>query len=423
MNKRWELVVRILLALGLSSCTVCPVLCSFALAQDLPDSQAGTRMEWMTEQQEARVQNLQPAKPPRAEQALEKYVGEDPMNKYLGGIPGLHLKFGGVLSGGGFSLGPEYHRPDLAKGQMSFRAFAAGSIKQWYLLETELLFPHIAGSYINLDFLGRRLDANSIDYYGAGPDSNKRGRTDYRREENKFVISLALKPSRRYLSLGAAAGYWWLNTGPGQSRLYPSSEKVYSPSVAPGIDKQTHYLQTGLFMDVDSRDRPRDPHSGTHFRIEANRFDDRKYDRYSFRQIDGLIEQYVPFFNKKRVIALRAHTVLSYPFRGNEVPFYMQPTLGGTSDLRGYRRYRFYDDNSFVVNAEYRWEIFTLLDAAVFADAGKVFHRDRDFNFQKFEKDAGFGLRFKSREAVAFRIDTAFSREGFGIWLTFAHAF
>jgi outer membrane protein assembly factor BamA len=115
--------------------------------------------------------------------------------------------------------------------------------------------------------------------------------------------------------------------------------------------------------------------------------------------------------------------VLGYPETGNEIPFYMQPTLGGSSDLRGYRRYRFYDNNLFLLSAEYRWEVFTLMDAAVFMDAGKVFHRDGDFNLENLESDAGFGFRFKTRKAVVFRVDTAFSHEGFGLWITFDHVF
>jgi|WetSurSiteA1Bulk_404760.scaffolds.fasta_scaffold04980_3 outer membrane protein assembly factor BamA len=420
MHRRWKLTAPIFPVLLLFSCIV---LTFSGFAQDSPASEAGTRMEGMVEQQKKKAKDLRPAQPQKAEQALEKYVGEDPMNKYLGGIGGLHLRFGGLSSGAGFGLGPEYYRPDLAKGQMTFRAFGGGTIRQWYLLETEVRFPHIAGRFLELGLRGHRLDANSIDYYGPGPDSSKAVRTNYRREENELAMDLAFKPLRRYLSIGFVAGYLWLNTGPGQSELYASSEKQFSPSMAPGIDKQTHYLQTGLFLDVDSRDKPKDPHGGTHFRVEFNRFDDRKHDQYSFQQIESSLEQYIPFLNKKRVLALRAHSVLSYPFHGNQVPFYMQPTLGGSSDLRGYRRYRFYDDNSFLMSAEYRWEVFTLMDAAVFADAGKVFHKDGDFNLEKIESDAGFGLRFKSREAVAFRIDTAFSQEGFGLWVTFDHAF
>ena len=420
MNKRWKLAPWIFLTVQFTSSAA--RLCS-APAQDGTASQAGTRIEWIEEQQKEKARNLLPAQPPKAEQWLDKYVGGDPMNKYLGGIPGLHLRFGGAPSGGGLSIGPEYLRPDLAKGQVSFRASAVGTKKLWYLIETELRFPHLARQYLNVVVRGHRLDANSMDYYGPGPGSLKAGHTNYRREENAVGVSLVLKPTRRYLSVGLAAAYMWLNVGPGQlSRLY-SSEKLYLPSLAPGIDRQTNYLRLGPFLEVDSRDKPKDPHGGTHLLVRFSQYSDRKHGEYSFRQIDSSIEQYLPFFNKKRVIALRARSVLSYPGAGSAVPFYMQPTLGGPSDLRGYRRNRFYDNNSLLINAEYRWEIFTPVDAAVFGDAGKVFHGDGDFNLKKLESDVGFGLRFKSRRAVVFRIDTAFSHEGRGLWFTFDHAF
>ena len=420
MNKRWKHTARIFLAVGILSAAA-PAFPN--TASDTPPSPPATRSAWMAEQQAEKARNLKPARPHKVEEALEKHVGEDPLNKYMGGIPGLHLRLGGLPSGGGFGLGPEYYRTDLAGGQMHFRVFGTGSAKRWYLLETELRFPHVGGRYLDLGIRGHRIDANSIDYYGPGPNSLKAGHTNYRREEDTLEAALTFKPVRRYLDVGFSAGYLWLNTGPGQSPKYSSSETQYSPGMTPGIDKQTDYVRTGIFLNVDARDRPKDPHGGTHFRVEFNRFGDRKQDRYSFKQIQGSIEQYVSFFNKKRVIALRARSVHSYPFRGHEVPFYMQPTLGGTSDLRGYRRYRFCDDNSLVMNAEYRWEIFSALDAAVFADAGKVFHRDGDFNLDHLESDAGFGFRFKSRDAVVFRIDTAFGHEGFGLWFTFDHIF
>jgi outer membrane protein assembly factor BamA len=392
MNKRRDLAVLIMLVLRITFFTALP---ASALSQDSPAAQASTRTELIEAQQKDKAQRLQPAKPSKAERWLEKYVGDHPLNKYLGGIPGLDLRLGG-LSGSGFSMGAEYSKPDLAKGQISFRASAVGSTKLWSLIETELRFPHFAGRRLDMDFRGRRLDANSVDYYGPGPNSNKAAHTNYRREENSLDFHLAFKPTQRYLRIGLTAGYLWFNVGPGKSSIFASSETVYSPSLAPGIDRQAYYLSTGAFLEVDSRDKPKDPHAGTHFIVKLNKFNDRKYDQYSFQQIDSSIEQCLSFFNGKRVIALRARSVLSYPDNGNAVPFYMQPTLGGTSDLRGYRRYRFYDDNSFLMTAEYRWEIFTLLDAAIFADAGKVFHQDRDFNLEKLEGDVGFGLRFKT---------------------------
>ncbi len=414
MIRHWKLAAPILIALQIASSVH---------AQKLDSAEPESRIEWIVEQQEKKAQHLQPAQPDKFEQVLLKYVGENPLNKYLGRIPGLHLRFGGLPTGAGLGLGPEYFRPDLARGQVYFRASAVGSEKLWYRFETELRFPHLARRYLDLRFHGHRLDANSVDYYGTGPESRKADRAQYRREENALDVSLAFRPMRRYFNIGVSSSYLWINVGPGKSSNFISTEKQFPPSVAPGIDKQTDYLRIGPFLEVDSRDKPKDPHSGTHFLVKFNYYIDQKHNQYSFRQIESSMEQYLPFFNKKRVVALRVHSVLSYPDAGDEVPFYMQPTLGGTSDLRGYRRYRFYDNNLFLVSAEYRWEVFTIMDAAVFLDAGKVFRRDEDFNLKNLESDAGFGFRFKTRRAVVFRIDTAFSHEGYGGWVTFDHIF
>jgi outer membrane protein assembly factor BamA len=392
-------------------------------AQETTALQPNTRTELIEQLQKEKSARLQPAQPGRVEEFFNKYLGENPQNNLLGGIPGLRLRFGGLPTGAGFALGPEYYRPDLAKGRMLFRISAVGSDKLWYALSTELRFPHLAKRYLDLRLSGSYTDANSLDYYGPGPESEKSGHTNFRREEGAFDFGLWFKPTRRYLSLGVNAGYSLLNVGPGQSSVYASTDKQYSPIKAPGIDRQTNYLRIGPFLEFDSRDKPRDPHSGTHFLARFNIFKDRQYERFSFSRAEGSIEQYIPFFNEKRTIALRIRSVLSYPDSGNIVPFYMQPNLGGASDLRGYHRYRFYDNDLFLTNVEYRWEIFTLMDMALFADAGKVFHKDSDFTLKELESDVGFGIRFKTRRAVVFRIDTAFSHEGFGLWLNFDHVF
>jgi hemolysin activation/secretion protein len=101
----------------------------------------------------------------------------------------------------------------------------------------------------------------------------------------------------------------------------------------------------------------------------------------------------------------------------------MQPTLGGFNDLRGYRPLRFYDDNAVVASAEYRWEVSTGFDLAVFGDAGEVFHRPSQFSLSRIQNDVGFGLRFNNQRNLMFRIDTGFSREGFQVWVAFNKLF
>jgi len=105
------------------------------------------------------------------------------------------------------------------------------------------------------------------------------------------------------------------------------------------------------------------------------------------------------------------------------IPFYMQPRLGGAEDLRGYRPYRFRGDNLLVMNVEYRWEVFSGLDLALFADAGKVYTHKSDLGLRHLESDAGFGFRFNVRNKTFLRLDAGFSHEGFQIWLKFNNVF
>src|SRR4051812_45194567 len=92
-----------------------------------------------------------------------------------------------------------------------------------------------------------------------------------------------------------------------------------------------------------------------------------------------------------------------------QIPFYLQPSLGGSDDLRGFRPFRFYGTNSIVYNAEWRWEVMSGLDAALFYDLGKVFPRPGLLNFRHLEKSIGGGLRVRApvTGAVIARVDVA----------------
>ena len=125
----------------------------------------------------------------------------------------------------------------------------------------------------------------------------------------------------------------------------------------------------------------------------------------------------------QRVIAVRLQTSLTYPSGNGLVPIYFQPILGGPRNLRGFRQYRFYDNNLIVANVEYRWEAFSGLYMAVFFDAGKVTPKRSQINFHNLEASAGFGLRFKLRGETFMRIETGFSHEGVRVWLRFGEIF
>jgi outer membrane protein assembly factor BamA len=231
-----------------------------------------------------------------------------------------------------------------------------------------------------------------------------------------------VQPFHGRLRLGALGTYQMINVGPGRNYEYASADSLYSEAVAPGMQHQSNFLQGGGFVQLDLRDKPLFPHQGEYYSAQFTA-NNAESGAYSFNRLDLEAQQYIPFFNDRRTIALRGRVQAADPLSGNRVPFYLQPTLGGDDDLRGFRPFRFYDNAAVVINAEYRWQIFYGMEMALFADAGRVFDRWEQVNVRHLERDFGLGWRFNMSDAIFMRIDAGFSREGFAVWLKFGNVF
>jgi len=99
--------------------------------------------------------------------------------------------------------------------------------------------------------------------------------------------------------------------------------------------------------------------------------------------------------------------------------FYLQPTLGGPNDLRGYERYRYYGNGSSVLSGEYRWSVAGSLELAIFGDGGNVYSRPGLIGLRELRGDGGFGVRFKSKQQEVVRVDLGVSPEGVKVWFVF----
>jgi hypothetical protein len=381
--------------------------------------EAGSRAEVLLQARREKAQHLVTEKSYPAEQLLDKLEDMgllDPNRRTV------WPRLGGLPTGQGFALGPQYYNPRLADGHLTFRASAAGSISQAWLADVQLTTRRIADDHIFADVLVSHLNAPRIDYYGPGPDSNPDARSNYRLETNTATGTFGVRPFSP-LSFGVTAGYLTTNTGPGNREPFPKTTEVFDPIQAPGLLDQSDFLLTGVFAQFDYKDFP-SARNGALVSARLTNYDDRTLDRHSFRRLDVEAQQYFSFFQNRRVIALRARSVMTFTNGfGQTVPFYLQPYLGGSDDLRGFRSYRFYDDHHIIVNAEYRWELFAGLDMALFFDAGKVVPKRSQVNFHDLEGCAGFGFRFNARNSVFLRVDVGFSHEGTRIWLKFANPF
>ena len=358
----------------------------------------------------------------KVERALDWADDHKVLDRLTRGIAGFRVVFGNLIPSSGFGLGPEYYRGDLRDGAIQFRTSVRASTRKSILAEAELAFPRLANQKAYVDLYTRWRNNASVPYYGPGPESRKTGRTAFRLEDAAYEVNAGLTPFRR-ARLGVMAGYLQTNVGPGDDSRYASTETVYSSANVPGLDKQSNFLRGGVLVGYDWRDNPGGARYGGFYEARFDYYKDQDWKLFSHRRLTLEAQQFIPFANRRRVIALRAKTLLTYENPGQVVPFYMQPLLGGQNDLRGFRFARFYDKNAFLLNGEYRWEIFTGLDGALFYDAGKVFPRPGQLNFRDLEGSAGFGFRVNARNSVFLRLDVGFSHEGFQVWFSFNELF
>jgi len=384
-----------------------------------PDTRAAIIMAKRREKAAAAT----PAEPDKVEKKLLILKERNVLQNFGGGVEGFFPKIGGVATGQGFALGLQYNKSGLASGQLDLSTSASVTTSRSQLYHFSLKAPRLAGDLLELGFLAEQRNLARVDFYGLGPESDLEDRTSFRLEDTNIGGSIAVKPFGRFVRAGFQGGILNVNTGPGQRANTPSTEELFSPSVIPGLADQADFLRGGPFVELDFRDHPSGPRAGSYFSAAYNFFNDRNLGRHDFRELDMEAQQYIPFFAKKRVIVLRARSVFTYADGDQTVPFYLKPWIGGPRELRGFRNYRFYDDNVLVLNAEYRWEAFSGLDMALFFDAGKVVAKRNMFQLKEMETTAGIGFRFNVRNATFIRFDVAFSHESARLWIRFGSPF
>jgi outer membrane translocation and assembly module TamA len=222
---------------------------------------------------------------------------------------------------------------------------------------------------------------------------------------------------------GVGLEYLQPRLGQGENDRVPNLFQVFSPAEIPGLTLSADFLRISAHAEVDYR-VPRNARKGGWYRVDYSRYDDRKANAFTFNRFDVDLRQFVGFLSERRVIAARLFASTSDTSGTHVMPFYFMPTLGGNDTLRGFREYRFRGPHAILAQAEYRWEIWSAFDAAIFYDAGKVATSRADLDFTDLESDYGIGFRFNTDNGVVFRVDTAFgSRDGKHLYIVFGGVF
>lgn len=402
------------------------LVCSHALltAQTVDRGTARSRSEAIQLERDTTFRTPVPPDTDPVERTVVWLYDKHIIQFFTSGWKGISPTAGGMIDYSGVPLGMQFLRSDLLNGNMILRSSARLSTRGYQLYDFETGLPRLAHDRMYVDLYIRHRNYPMVDYYGPGRESTRGGRTNYRLEDSQADLHIGVRPVR-WLRAGFAGGYYRANVGHGTAAGVTSTEALFTPAQTPGVDRQTDFWRGGPIIHVDYRDNPYGPRSGGQYYGRLDYFLDRQNLGFTFRRVTGEVQQFIPLFNKKRVIALRAKTLLTLENPGQRVPFYLQPTLGGSDDLRGYRPFRFYDNNALIYNAEWRWEVMSYVNAAAFFDAGKVFRRPGELSFRHILTSYGAGLRFRApvSGAVIGRLDFGVSREGWQMYVTFSDLF
>jgi outer membrane protein assembly factor BamA len=328
---------------------------------------------------------------------------------------GFYPETGGMIPGAGLSVGPGYRR-HLFGDRMIVDASAAVSWRRYSMMQSQLTWPRLAHDRVSLGAQVKFQDFTEINYFGIGRDSALGDQTDYRLR-NLDVLGNAAVRARPWLTVTARAGMLRrVDISPGRSTLHPSTTDIFDDRSAPGLVDQPNYVHADVGADVDTRDNPGYPAHGGRYRLSLATFQDRDFARYSFRRVEADAAHYVPL--GRTVFALRGRLDVSTAAANQQIPFFMLPTLGGSSSLRGYADYRFRDRDLVQLTAEYRWPLLRALDAAVFYDAGTVAPSIAELRGRP-ATNYGIGVRAHSATHLIARVDVARGSEGMRALLTF----
>jgi len=255
------------------------------------------------------------------------------------------------------------------------------------------------------------------EFYRNGNDSDEAlDETFFERDQVDVTARVSFGPSERGLRGQFGALYEHVETAPGddtQGRRFRREQ----PAGIGEMDLLTSRLSLGLDRTSGA---PRTAH-GTEVLFRLDYTQDLNADRFRYGRYVAEVRQYLPvgIFPDSRRLVLRGRLEQTEPlFEGEDVPFFQRPSLGGQNLVRGFRFNRFQDDGSLVLNAEYRYPIWSNFDALLFVDAGQVFPKVSRVAFDRFNWSYGGGLHMLNEKGLSFRFEVAGSTDGVRTILT-----
>ena len=336
----------------------------------------------------------------------------------------IHPTLEPVAPGGGLAVGigatPEPLRRE--SGMLGFEGRASVSLKKYWVVEGSTWWQ--GSNRYRVEGYGRARSMRELDYYGLG-DSPVSQHSNFQMDD-RSVGGLAWLRAVPWLGIGGRIEGLWPGIDEGHDEELPSIEALFTEATAPGITGQRSFLRTQLFLDVNYPNAFERARTGGDYQVSYNWYNDGgDSSAYAFRRFTLELQQRIGLGPRPGRLTLHLLLSTAQTDAGNEVPFYLMPTLGGSHNLmaynesiiggdqtiatlRGFEDFRFRDRNLLLMQAEYRFKIWGPVQGTVFADSGQVSREVSDWARSRLKGDIGFSLSLMRSDATVVRIDFAF---------------
>jgi hypothetical protein len=307
------------------------------------------------------------------------------------------------------------------------------------------------GSAPVLNLYSDTTSLNRVDFYGLGPNTAQTSQTTFGFRENITGVSTTVPlngflPQLRLALLGELNGRF-PSVRSGSEKTIPSIEERFTEADAPGLTRQSAYfqptegiqLQPALFADT----------LRLNYRVQFQQFVSAGDSAYSFRRWKGDFSHEIPLYrlfygslgkaysrgrdagpsahngpddcsasnpsnsalpcprvsttqNLEGAITLRFFLSESIAGAGSAVPFYFDPTIGGSdinsdSMLASYPDYRFRGPNLMLMRGKIEHSIGKLPIGAMFSvDEAKIGMRRDDISFDHLKQSFAAGLTVRA---------------------------
>ena len=356
----WKLLMLVALAYGADD--VAPLAQEPGPATPEP----ATREAAIEQAQAEKVRTLHPYVLGKGEQAAGQSRGHSRQRACT-----WHPFFESAYAGGGFTLGAGYLQHVGPYNMLDVRG--SYTLSGYKRVEAEFIAPRLFRRRGALSLLGGWREATQVGFYGIGhghvegPIARTTGSSSRTRRRTLHAPAdapasgAARRP--RVVAVGAAA------RRRARSRR---SRRVYTPETLPGLGADVTYLHSQGTVGFDWRPSPGYARRGGFYGVTVHDYTDTGRARSASSRSTTRRSSTSRSCARPGCSRSAACVETTYDKDDQQIPFFMLPSLGGGSTLRGFSSWRFRDRNSLLLQAEWRIMVNRFFDTAVFYDAGKV---------------------------------------------------